>query len=353
MLVVDGDVCAYGASGTAYTDASSTKRMLACILTSVRVLFRFGSPLSNDVDSGASALLLAIKIFGWLLLAALFSSVSHLITTYDLRKRNRREKIDNVLASLSHTQPLIKNIIMEYYKLIGNVTGSTELLSVDQICKDLNPHLALKVAQAVATSLRQKIQVFADADYDIKFITSLLTKHLKLLLVPARTILFHQGDDPDNMYYIVSGQVEVSCGPNVKFFVEAGEFFGEIALYKDIKRTATCVASQDCRLYYLEKGEGFDSVANNKDYPDAHVYFTNIIERRYDQLKSKTVDLPRDSMPDMSMESDQTEEYRSVGSSRRGGGRRSGTRNPLVAADRLSDSVTTFTESAVSGSTLV
>lgn len=75
------------------------------------------------------------------------------------------------------------------------------------------------------------------------------------LLKPARVVkgenVVHAGDEGDCMYFIVSGQVEVS-GAGGTFVLKAGDFFGEIALLERRPRTATVRALSRCQLLVLD-----------------------------------------------------------------------------------------------------
>lgn len=72
------------------------------------------------------------------------------------------------------------------------------------------------------------------------------------------TIIFHQNDPGDAMYIIQSGAVEISHTDEngrkrVLALLEKGDFFGEIALFQDVPRSATVTAIKKTRLLPFTK----------------------------------------------------------------------------------------------------
>lgn len=72
--------------------------------------------------------------------------------------------------------------------------------------------------------------------------------------------LIRKGDIGDSMYFIVSGEVEVDAETGAPpRRLQAGDFFGEVALIAERSRTATITAVTTCKLLVLHKDdfEGF------------------------------------------------------------------------------------------------
>ena len=63
--------------------------------------------------------------------------------------------------------------------------------------------------------------------------------------IPAGRAVFEEGDGGDRFYIIESGEVEVSKAGQHVALLTAGESFGEIALLRDVPRTASVVARTD------------------------------------------------------------------------------------------------------------
>lgn len=79
----------------------------------------------------------------------------------------------------------------------------------------------------------------------------LLARGLESLEVPAGDDVFAQGDVGDRYFVIESGRVEVVGDGRVVATLGPGEGFGEIALLRRVRRTATVRATLDLRLHSL------------------------------------------------------------------------------------------------------
>jgi len=75
--------------------------------------------------------------------------------------------------------------------------------------------------------------------------------------------VFAQGDHGDRFYVIESGEVEVVRDGGVIAGLGAGDHFGEIALVRDVPRTAGVRARTDCRLLALERDEFIAAVTGH------------------------------------------------------------------------------------------
>jgi MFS family permease len=83
--------------------------------------------------------------------------------------------------------------------------------------------------------------------------------------VAPGTVVIRQDDDPDDLFAIASGSVEVHTGHGTDDLVVAtlgeGDYFGEIGLLEKRPRTATVIATGDAQLYRIP-GEDFLRIVN-------------------------------------------------------------------------------------------
>ena len=91
----------------------------------------------------------------------------------------------------------------------------------------------------------------------------------ELVTVPAGQDVFREGDPGDRFYVIESGRVDVSIRGEFIRTQLAGESFGEIALLRDIPRTASATARVDCVLLALDQDAFLEAVTGNSDSQNA------------------------------------------------------------------------------------
>lgn len=92
-----------------------------------------------------------------------------------------------------------------------------------------------------------------------------LARKLETVHVSAGQTIFAEGDPGDRFFIIESGEVEVAHGTSVLRHEGTGEYFGEIALLRNVPRTAEVRAVTDCVLKTLDGATFLDAVLGNTE----------------------------------------------------------------------------------------
>jgi MFS family permease len=92
-------------------------------------------------------------------------------------------------------------------------------------------------------------------------------ENLAARLIPLHmepgSVIIREGDSGDRVYLIAGGQVEVSAEGRHVTTLGPGEYVGEIALLRDVPRTATVTAKVPVDLYALERDDFLSAVTGH------------------------------------------------------------------------------------------
>jgi len=95
-----------------------------------------------------------------------------------------------------------------------------------------------------------------------------IARLLKTQVVPEHQVVVRRGEPADAMFFIMSGEVEVDVLPT-PVRLGKGQYFGEIALIKDVTRTATVTTLTECQLLALDVGDFRQLTAQHPDLREA------------------------------------------------------------------------------------
>jgi len=98
-------------------------------------------------------------------------------------------------------------------------------------------------------------------------------EHVAGRLVPLRveagSIIVREGDAGDRFYIVAEGEVDVTQSGAPLTALAAGGYFGEIALLRDVTRTATVTARTDAVLYALDREDFLAAVTGHPQSAEA------------------------------------------------------------------------------------
>jgi hypothetical protein len=120
--------------------------------------------------------------------------------------------------------------------------------------------LDASVARASQLDLIERVAIFAPLSLVAK---ERIAAHVVPVDVAAGEVVIQARDPGERLYIIAPGELAIDAGSQT---VEAGpgDFFGVIALLRDVPRTATVRAVTDARLYALERGDFLAVMTGNE-----------------------------------------------------------------------------------------
>ena len=96
-----------------------------------------------------------------------------------------------------------------------------------------------------------------------------LARSLRPLQVNAGEEIVREGAPGNRFYVLASGEADVSIGGRLTTRLGPGDYFGEIALLREVPRTATVVARTNVELFSLERDEFVAAVTGHPESREA------------------------------------------------------------------------------------
>ena len=128
-------------------------------------------------------------------------------------------------------------------------------------------------------TLLRSIPIFAPLDIPT---VDHLAQQLLARMVRPGAVVIRQGDAGDRFYVIDRGTVEVTADGRHVADLGPGDFFGEIALLRDVPRTATVTATEETRLLSLERDQFLAAVTG---FAFSHLEVDRVAVERLNDLE--------------------------------------------------------------------
>jgi MFS family permease len=115
------------------------------------------------------------------------------------------------------------------------------------------------VAPAPELELIDRVPMFAPLSVAAK---ERVAAHLVPLSVPAGEFVIRAGDAGDRFYIVGEGELDIEAN-GLHRTAGSADYFGEIALLRDVPRTATVKALTETKLYALQRGDFLAAVTGH------------------------------------------------------------------------------------------
>jgi voltage-gated potassium channel len=190
-------------------------------------------------------MLVGLGIFGFFI-----GSITSILSKKDPAREHYYQNLEELsqIVKYRSLSPALQKRVHDYYtykwqKRLG--------FDEEHFLKGLPPGLKMEVALQLKKDVIESIPLFKDAPQS--FIKS-IALHLQPIVCTPGDFVFRIGDDADEMYFIVQGDVDVlTIDQQVIASLSDGEFFGEISLFKERTRSASIQAKSYCDFYKLSK----------------------------------------------------------------------------------------------------
>ncbi len=202
--------------------------------------------------------LLGVGVFGYLI-----GNIANIVSQKDPAKVNYLKNLEKLSALIKYRKipPVLQNKLRDYYTYVWKQRlGYNELAVLEGLPVSLKTELSFSLKKDVL----EKIPLFNDASSE--FIKEIVL-HLFPVIVTPGDYVFKAGDEGQDMYFVISGELMVLNKEEHQIiaYLHDSDYFGEIALFKNIPRTATIKAITYCDLYTLKKKQ-FDYTMSK--FPD-------------------------------------------------------------------------------------
>ncbi|KAG9410486.1 hypothetical protein AC1031_018526 [Aphanomyces cochlioides] len=238
-------------------------------------------PLRTETQYIFSCLVIVV---GALLMAMVFGNVSDLISNFNESPNNYRKKMEQLLSSMNlmHLPLDLQNRINEYYQVMWERHGTLDGQPL-VFTNELSKNLAVEVELFVRMDMINRVPVFQKCS---KKVVQDLVMKLDLQVYLAGDYIVVKGEVGSSMYFVQSGECEVTKPSKSKYGADEvlrrltqGDYYGEIALLMNCKRTANVRANTFAEVCVLSRIV-FDEITEK--YPDDREKIESFITEMYD-----------------------------------------------------------------------
>ncbi|KDO34165.1 hypothetical protein SPRG_19017 [Saprolegnia parasitica CBS 223.65] len=242
-------------------------------------------------------------VIGSVLMATVFGNVANLISNFYENQNNYKKKMEQLLSSMNLMKlPLdLQNRINEYYQVMWERHGTLDGQPL-MFTKELSRNLSVEVELYLRMDMINRVPVFQKCS---KKVVQEIVMRLQLQVYLPGDYIVVKGEIGFDMFFVQSGSCEVtkplSSDPRpydneevLKVLVQ-GDYFGEISLLMNCKRTANVRACTFAELCVLTRSVFEDITAQ---YIEDRQTIEKFIKEMYDPkaleaiLKAQNEDEP-------------------------------------------------------------
>lgn len=236
-----------------------------CVTTMATVGYGDITPTTNrQMLYAIVVMILGAGVYGYVI-----ANVATILANIDPAKVRYREMVEKLTAFMRYRNIPgdLQQRILDYNAYLWEKRlGYDESAAI----AGLPPSLRSEVSLFLNREIIEKVPLFKGATED--FVRAVAMEMRPMIFTPGDYIM-RAGEPGSEMYFISRGVVEIVSADvkTVYATLSAGDFFGEMALLFNQRRTASARAADYCDLYMLEK-QTFDTILTR--FPDfaAHIH---------------------------------------------------------------------------------
>ncbi len=268
------DVFAIPGSDESYAFRKKFRQYYGGVYFSTLLIVGYGVALpQNEADVVYS---LFIVVAGTALFATIVGTVVALIEQLGATEQAFQDKMRNI-KDYMRFRSVDEKLQKDAFTFFNIVQRSGRGIDQEEIMGDLEMSIKRNISQYLHRSIVSQVPLFQQCG---ELFIQDICQYLRYTLLLKDYRIVNKGEIGKEMFFIGKGSVEVISEDGSVVFakLQAGKFFGEVALLSaDARRTASIRAAELCEVYVLTK-EDFDDVIGR--YPDAKRIIQEEIERR-------------------------------------------------------------------------
>jgi CRP-like cAMP-binding protein len=237
----------------------------------------------NDVGPRTSSQFVYLTftlLMGAIVNAILFGNMGVMLESLNRKNesfQNLLETADEAMKNLSMPQPLMNDV--KYYLSYTRSTFDHQQ-ELDSFLTMISPTLRQRVTHEIFYSTISKNKVFKNQDEALK---TCILPNLKIKLFMPEENIVRQSEEGKSIFFISRGECDVFVIDNLrnerhtKVLIK-GDFFGEVAMLKNCKRTATVQSKYYSTCAEFDETHFRDLIDH---YPSILIYMINRIRKHY------------------------------------------------------------------------
>jgi voltage-gated potassium channel len=259
-------------------ETSNTTRYINSLYWCIQTFTTVGYGDITPVNNIQHIYSICVMLFGVGVYGYLIGNVANILSKRDPAKAQYFKNIE-ALKAFSNFRKIpigLQNKIRDYYAYIWRKRlGYDESVFIARLPAGLQNEVSVFLKR----EMLEKIPLFKEIDDN--FLKE-MSFHLRPVVFTPGEFVFRKGDKGNEMYFVIHGRLEVYTDEEkvAKTSLNDGDFFGEIALFKNINRTASIKAVSYSDLYILDK-EVFDYCL--KKYPHITDQIKETAEKRFNE----------------------------------------------------------------------